>query len=75
MIMPNLYSLIWLNPSNKSIKLTITHVTPFAEKAKPVPRYGGLVQPFCDQILLELSLIIKDAIHNTRTMNYYTFSI
>jgi len=25
-----------------------THVTPFAEMAKPAPCYGGLVPPFCD---------------------------
>jgi apolipoprotein N-acyltransferase len=30
---------------NKSLKPTATHVTPFAEKAKPAPRYGGLVPP------------------------------
>ena len=32
---------------NKSLKPTVTHVTPFAKKAKPAPRYGGLVPPFC----------------------------
>ena len=26
----------------------LTRVTPFAENAKPAPRYGGLVPPFCD---------------------------
>jgi len=25
----------------------VTHVTPFAKKAKPAPRYGGLIPPFC----------------------------
>jgi len=30
---------------NKSLKPTMTRVTPFAERAKPVPRYGGLVPP------------------------------
>ena len=33
-------------PPNKSLKPTVTHVTPFAEKAKPAPRYGSLVPPF-----------------------------
>jgi hypothetical protein len=32
--------------ANKSLKPTVTRVTPFAEKAKPAPRYGGLVPPF-----------------------------
>ena len=32
---------------NKSLKPTVTHVTPFAEKAKLAPRYGGLVPPLC----------------------------
>ena len=31
---------------NKSLKQTVTHVTHFAEKAKPAPRYGRLVPPF-----------------------------
>lgn len=31
--------------SNKSHKPTVTRVTPFAEQAKPAPRYGGLVPP------------------------------
>jgi hypothetical protein len=26
---------------NKSLKPTVTRVTPFAERAKPAPRYGG----------------------------------
>jgi len=30
---------------NKSLKPTVTRVTPFAEKAKPAPLYGGLVPP------------------------------
>jgi len=30
---------------NKSLKPTVTHVTPFAKKANPAPRYGGLVPP------------------------------
>jgi hypothetical protein len=30
---------------NKSLKPTVTRVTPFAEMAKPTPRYGGLVPP------------------------------
>jgi len=34
---------------NKSLKPTETHVTHSAEKAKLAPRYGGLVQPFCEQ--------------------------
>jgi hypothetical protein len=34
--------------SNKSLKPTVTRVTPFAEKANPAPRNGGLVPPFCD---------------------------
>jgi len=37
---------------NKSLKPTVTHVTHFAEKAKPAPRYGSLVPPFYTQILL-----------------------
>jgi hypothetical protein len=32
--------------ANKSLKPTVTPVTLFAEKAKPAPRYGGLVPPF-----------------------------
>ena len=32
--------------SNKPLKLTVTRVTLFAAKAKPAPRYGGLVPPF-----------------------------
>gem|GEM_PF-4096777 len=31
--------------ANKSLKPTATRVTLFAEKAKPAPRYGGLVPP------------------------------
>jgi len=31
---------------NKSLKPTATRVTPFAEKSKPAPHYGGLVPPF-----------------------------
>jgi len=31
---------------NNPLKPTATRVTPFAEKAKPAPRYGGLVPPF-----------------------------
>ena len=31
---------------NKSLKPTVTRVTPFAEMAKLAPRYGGLVPPF-----------------------------
>jgi hypothetical protein len=30
---------------NKSLKPTVTRVTPFAEMANPAPRYGGLVPP------------------------------
>ena len=30
---------------NKSLKPTVTRVTPFAKKANPAPRYGGLVPP------------------------------
>ena len=30
---------------NNSLKPTVTRVTPFAEKAKPAPRYGSLVPP------------------------------
>ena len=30
---------------NNSLKPTVTRVTPFAHKAKPAPRYGGLVPP------------------------------
>jgi hypothetical protein len=33
---------------NKSLKPTVTRVTPFAEKAKPAPLYGGLVPPLYD---------------------------
>jgi hypothetical protein len=33
-------------PWNKSLKPTVTRVTPFAEMANPAPRYGGLVPPF-----------------------------
>jgi len=33
--------------SNKSLKPTVTHGTPFADKAKSAPRYGGLVPPLC----------------------------
>jgi hypothetical protein len=32
-------------PYNKSLKPTVTRVTPFAEMANPAPRYGGLVPP------------------------------
>jgi len=31
---------------SKSLKPTVTRVTPFADKAKPTPRYGSLVPPF-----------------------------
>ena len=31
---------------NKSLKPTVTRVMSFAKKAKPAPRYGGLVPPF-----------------------------
>jgi len=31
---------------NKSLKPTVTRVTPFAGMANPAPRYGGLVPPF-----------------------------
>jgi hypothetical protein len=34
---------------NKSLKPTVTRVTPFAEMANPAPRYGGLVPPFYEQ--------------------------
>ena len=40
------YGLTW----NKSLKQTVTRVTPFAAKAKPAPRYGGLVPPFYRQL-------------------------
>ena len=30
---------------NKSLKPTVTRVTPFAAKANPAPPYGGLVPP------------------------------
>jgi hypothetical protein len=42
-----LVSTLWQGrlASNKSLKPTVTHVTPFAEKANPAPRYGGLVPP------------------------------
>jgi hypothetical protein len=30
---------------NNPLKPTVVRVTPFAEKAKPTPRYGGLVPP------------------------------
>ena len=33
---------------NKSLKLTATRVMSFAAKAKPAPRYGSLVPPFCE---------------------------
>jgi len=33
---------------NNSLKPTATRVTLFAEKAKPAPRYGGLVPPLYD---------------------------
>ena len=36
---------IVVRPYNKSVKPTVTHVTHFAEMAKPAPRYGGLVPP------------------------------
>ena len=36
-----------IRSQNKSLKPTVTRVTPFAEKAKPAPRYGGLVPPLC----------------------------
>jgi hypothetical protein len=31
---------------NKSLKPTLTRVTHLTAKAKPAPRYGGLVPPF-----------------------------
>jgi len=34
-----------LKTPNKSLKPTVTLVTPFAEKAKSAPRYGGLIPP------------------------------
>ena len=34
---------------NNPLKPTVTRVTPFAEKANPAPRYGGLIPPFCCQ--------------------------
>ena len=34
---------------NKSLKPTVTRVTPFAANAKPAPRYGGSVPPFHGQ--------------------------
>jgi hypothetical protein len=38
-----------LEACNNLLKPTITHVTPFAEKANPAPRYGGLV-PLLDDL-------------------------
>jgi hypothetical protein len=32
---------------NKSLKPTVTRVTPFAEMANPAPNYSGLIPPFC----------------------------
>ena len=36
---------------NNSLKPTITRVTHFAQIAKLLPHYGGLIPPFCDQEL------------------------
>jgi hypothetical protein len=36
---------------NKSLKQTITHVTPFATEANPAPRYGDLVPPLDDKLI------------------------
>ena len=38
-------------PHNNSLKPTVTRVTHFAEKAKPAPRYGGLVPPVLRAII------------------------
>jgi hypothetical protein len=49
---------------NKTLKPTVTRVTPFAKKAKPAPRYGGLIPPLCigassDYALFSLLLILS----------------
>jgi hypothetical protein len=36
---------------NKSLKLTVTRITPLAKQAKFAPRYGGLVPPFDSRII------------------------
>jgi hypothetical protein len=45
---------------NKSLKPTVSRVTPFAEQTKPAPRYGGLVPPFYAPIVLGENLSALD---------------
>jgi hypothetical protein len=50
---------------NKSLKPTVTRVTPFAEMAKPTPRYGGLIPP----------LYLPEDIRYERTSVYSGYSM
>ena len=48
-VVPIVAILLEESTHNKSLKPTLTHVTPFAERANSAPRYGGLVPPLNGQ--------------------------
>ncbi len=47
---------------NKSLKPTVTRVTPFADEAIIAPRYGGLVPPFYDLKIRDMKQGHKDLV-------------
>jgi hypothetical protein len=48
-------------------------VTPFAAQAKPAPRYGGLVPPFCDVHILSITnnMNYKQITNNVRVRDLF----